>query len=70
MFTNLRNKNNKIIKFSFLVFHSNQEQLDRHLEESAKNESQWCDPVIRLRGLPYGCTKSEITSFFDGNLIY
>lgn len=25
------------------------------------------DAVVRLRGLPYGCTKEEIAYFFSGN---
>jgi len=48
------------------VFRSNYDQLHKHLEESTRNASNWHDPVIRLRGLPYGCQKKEIFHFFSG----
>ena len=51
------------------VFRSNYDQLNKHLEESARNASNWHDPVVRLRGLPYGCQNNEIVEFFAG-LIY
>jgi heterogeneous nuclear ribonucleoprotein F/H len=52
------------------VFLSNEEQLEKHLNESSDNKSNWRDPVVRLRGLPYNCTKQDIVNFFDGNYCF
>jgi heterogeneous nuclear ribonucleoprotein F/H len=48
------------------VFRSNGEQLDKHLNESSNNSQNWRDPMVRLRGLPYGCEKKDILDFFSG----
>lgn len=60
-------KNNALMGQRYIeVFRSNTEQLEKHLRESKSNASNWSDPVIRLRGLPYGCTINDIGGFFDG----
>lgn len=28
-----------------------------------------CEAVVRLRGLPFGCSKEEIAQFFTGEII-
>ena len=63
-------KNNALMGQRYIeVFRSNYDQLNKHLEESASNASNWQDPVVRLRGLPYGCSKPEIALFFEGQFI-
>ncbi|CAF0849421.1 unnamed protein product [Brachionus calyciflorus] len=60
-------KNNAMIGQRYIeVFKSNQEQLNKHIEESTSNTDNWSDPVVRLRGLPYGCTQDDIVNFFNG----
>lgn len=61
------NKNNALMGQRYIeVFRSNQEQLDKHLNQSTNNSQNWRDPVVRLRGLPYGCEKKDIVAFFEG----
>ena len=60
-------KNNSLMGHRYIeVFRSNYDQLNQHSEESSKNTTSWREPVVRLRGLPYGCAKGDIATFFEG----
>lgn len=48
----------------FKVKRSEMEYALRH--NGANHLSQFMDAVVRLRGLPYGCSKEEIANFFTG----
>ena len=41
--------------------------MDWVVRRSGPNQLDNDDAVIRLRGLPYGCSKEEIAHFFTGN---
>ncbi len=61
------NKNNALMGQRYIeVFRSNVEQLEKHTNESSSSSQNWREPVVRLRGLPYGCEKRDILAFFDG----
>ncbi len=63
------NKNNALMGQRYIeVFRSNIEQLEKHTSESSSSSRNWREPVVRLRGLPYGCEKTDIVRFFDGKL--
>ena len=63
-------QNNKMMGQRYIeIFRSDAQQLKQHTQESANNASNWNDPVLRLRGLPYGCTKADIEAFFQGKTL-
>ena len=45
------------------VFRVREGEMDRTLKRG-KNQDDCC---MRLRGLPFGCSKEEILQFFEGN---
>jgi len=48
------------------VFRSKKSEMDWVVRRSGPNQPDNEDAVIRLRGLPYGCSKEEIAHFFSG----
>ncbi|XP_052761660.1 heterogeneous nuclear ribonucleoprotein H3-like isoform X2 [Mya arenaria] len=48
------------------VFRSKQSEMDWVVKRSGRNQPQSRDAVLRLRGLPFGCSKEEIMQFFSG----
>ena len=64
-------RNNHLMGQRYIeIFRSDYMQLNKHIQESISNTSNWVDPVVRLRGLPYGCTKHDIANFFDGKFLF
>ena len=54
-----------------LVFKSKYSEMEWVMNRSAKGEENRTpfgsnDNVVRLRGLPFDCSKPDITKFFDG----
>lgn len=51
----------------FAVFRSKRSEMDWVVKRSGPNQADgYQDAVIRLRGLPFGCSKEEIAQFFTG----
>jgi len=48
------------------VFRSKKSEMDWVVRRSGPNQPDNEDAVVRLRGLPYGCSKEEIAHFFTG----
>ena len=40
--------------------------MSKQLRESVNHASNWNEPVVRLRGLPYNCKQEEVIAFFEG----
>lgn len=72
------------LKICFRALARNNEHMGkRYVEvfESKRSEMDWCckrdggnsderdNRVLRLRGLPYGCSKEEVANFFNGRFI-
>jgi len=55
--------------YMFAVFRSKKSEMDWVVKRSGRNQPQSKEAVLRLRGLPFGCSKEEIMQFFSGNLI-
>lgn len=64
-------KNNSMMGQRYIeVFRSSVDQMRRFTAQSNESAQQWTDPVVRLRGLPYGCSKKDVHDFFVGELVY
>lgn len=51
----------------FTVFKSNNVEMDWVLKHTGPNSPDTAnDGFVRLRGLPFGCSKEEIVQFFSG----
>ena len=48
------------------VKEGNKVEMEWVLERCSKSFGEAHDGVVRLRGLPYGCTKQDIGNFFEG----
>ena len=49
------------------VFRSKRSEMDWVVKRSGPNQAEgYQDAVVRLRGLPFGCSKEEIAQFFTG----
>lgn len=68
----------KIKNYFFRALQHDQEHMGKRyieIKEAKHSEMEWIvnkmvgpsgDNIVRLRGLPYGCTKQDIDSFFSG----
>uniref|UniRef100_A0AC11EKT8 Heterogeneous nuclear ribonucleoprotein H3 n=1 Tax=Ovis aries TaxID=9940 RepID=A0AC11EKT8_SHEEP len=50
----------------FIAFKSNGIEMDWVMKHNGPNDAS--DGTVRLRGLPFGCSKEEIVQFFQGIL--
>jgi len=48
------------------VFKSDTNEMESNVRRSGQNQKESNDAVVRLRGLPYGCSREEIAYFFTG----
>jgi heterogeneous nuclear ribonucleoprotein F/H len=48
------------------VFRSKAEEMDWVIKRMGPPQDKDLESVVRLRGLPYGCSKEEIAQFFTG----
>lgn len=55
-----------ILIFYILVFRSKTSEMEWVVKRSSRNQPQSGEAVLRLRGLPFGCSKEEIAQFFSG----
>jgi len=52
------------------VFKAKRAEMDWAIKHSGpRDTTNELDAVVRLRGLPYGCSKEEIANFFSGNVM-
>ena len=60
-------KMSKCIVYTLLVFKSNNVEMDWVMKHTGPNCPETAgDGLVRLRGLPFGCSKEEIVQFFSG----
>lgn len=52
--------------FIFIAFKSSSIEMDWVMKHNGPNDAS--DGTVRLRGLPFGCSKEEIVQFFQGIL--
>lgn len=50
--------------FIFIAFKSSSIEMDWVMKHNGPNDAS--DGTVRLRGLPFGCSKEEIVQFFQG----
>ncbi|XP_068176639.1 heterogeneous nuclear ribonucleoprotein H3 [Antennarius striatus] len=67
-FKNALSKDRKYMGHRYIeVFKSNRSEMDWVLKRSGPADYDSCSGcMLRLRGLPYGCSKEEIVQFFSG----
>ena len=51
---------------SFSVFRSKKGEMDWVIKRAGMDSNNLSDAVVKLRGLPFGCSKEEIAQFFTG----
>lgn len=52
------------------VFEANRDEMDYVVRKNGPNPAGPSEGVLRLRGLPFGCSKEEIVQFFTGMFLY
>lgn len=53
-----------------LVFRSKKSEMDWVIKRAGPGQMPGsCEAVVRLRGLPFGCSKEEIAQFFTGEIM-
>ena len=52
----------------FKAKHAEMEWAIKH--SGHRNSTDEIEAIVRLRGLPYGCSKEEIANFFSGELFF
>ena len=55
-----------MIILSFAVFRSKRSEMEWVVKRNGPDQQANMDAVVRLRGLPFGCSKEEIAHFFTG----
>lgn len=53
----------------YVVFRSKKNEMEWALRRCGLEEDGQGDACVRLRGLPFGCSKEEIAQFFTGNVL-
>ena len=53
----------------FSVFRSKKSEMEWVVKRSGADHSNMSDACVKLRGLPFGCSKEEIAQFFTGNIV-
>lgn len=59
----------KLLLITSLVFRSKKNEMEWALRKCGLVEDGERDACVRLRGLPFGCSKEEIAQFFTGNVL-
>lgn len=54
------------ILFTISVFKVNRAEMEWVIKRSGSTSNSNDDGIVRLRGLPFGCSKEEIAQFFTG----
>jgi heterogeneous nuclear ribonucleoprotein F/H len=64
------NENHDIYMLSVSVFKAKRSEMEWVVKRSGLNlENAMDDGCVRLRGLPFGCSKEEIAQFFSGMFV-
>lgn len=51
------------------IFRANRSQLDWDCRKEERVSSEEGSGVVRIRGLPFGCTEEQIVTFFSGIIL-
>ena len=66
LFRALTRNNEHMGKRYVEVFESKRSEMEWSCKREGGNADEKDDRVVRLRGLPYGCSKEEVANFFKG----